>query len=171
MPTRFLINQCQIIIFLILKSDIIENSRIVLRGIVLTVPSNQIKVTFIIIYPPTWYICDFFLFHTEIKGKCGWIIGGRGAKGILPPPLSNYWGPPPGPPLPTPMSGIIEVRFLFCKAQLVRTNFLYPFYEIKSFSRALRNTDHEVSVPKCPGKGLFFISQGQLFQINYINTG
>ena len=36
-PTRFLINQCQIITFLILKSDIIENSRIIrieLRGIV-----------------------------------------------------------------------------------------------------------------------------------------
>ena len=50
-PTRFLINQCQIITFLILKSDIIENSRIELRGIVLTVPSNQIKATFIIILP------------------------------------------------------------------------------------------------------------------------
>ena len=36
-PTRFLINQCQIITFLILKYDIIENSRIVLRGIVLPV--------------------------------------------------------------------------------------------------------------------------------------
>ena len=65
---------------------------------------------------------------------------------------------------------------LFCKAQLVRTNFLYPypmlsFYEIKSFTRALRNTDHEVSAPKCPGKWLYFIKQGQLFQINYINTG
>ena len=30
-PTRFLINQCQITTFLILKSDIIENSRIELR--------------------------------------------------------------------------------------------------------------------------------------------
>ena len=50
-PTRFLINQCQIITFLILKSDIIENSRIEFRGIVLPVPSNQIKVTFIIILP------------------------------------------------------------------------------------------------------------------------
>ena len=51
-PTRFLINQCQIITFLILKSsDIIENSRIELRGIILPVPSNQIKVTFIIILP------------------------------------------------------------------------------------------------------------------------
>ena len=35
---------------------------------------------------------------------------------------------------------------------------------------ALRNTDHEVSVPKCPGKWLYFINQGQLFQINYINA-
>ena len=51
MPTRFLINQCQIITILILKSDIIENSRIELREIVLPVPSNQIKVTFIIILP------------------------------------------------------------------------------------------------------------------------
>ena len=42
-PTRVLINQCQIITFLIIKSDIIENSRIELRGIVLPVPSNQIK--------------------------------------------------------------------------------------------------------------------------------
>ena len=50
-PTRSLINQCQIITFLILKSGIIENSGIELRGIVLTVPSNQIKVTFIIILP------------------------------------------------------------------------------------------------------------------------
>ena len=34
MPIRFLINQCQIITFLILKYDIIENSRIELRRIV-----------------------------------------------------------------------------------------------------------------------------------------
>ena len=48
-PARLLTNQCQIITFLILKSDIIENSRIELRGIVLPLPSNQIKVLFIII--------------------------------------------------------------------------------------------------------------------------
>ena len=71
---------------------------------------------------------------------------------------------------------VLKVRFLFCKAQLVRTNFLYPyqmlsFYEIKSFTRALWNTDEEVSVPKCPGKWLYLINQEQLFQINYINTG
>ena len=51
--TRFLINQCQIITFLILKSDIIEKSRIKLREIVLPVPSNQIKATFIIILSST----------------------------------------------------------------------------------------------------------------------
>ena len=45
-PTRFLINQCQIITFLILKSDIIENSRIELKEIVLPVPSNQIVLPF-----------------------------------------------------------------------------------------------------------------------------
>ena len=50
-PTRFLMNQCQVITFLILKSDIIENSRIELKEIVLPVPSNQIKVTVIIILP------------------------------------------------------------------------------------------------------------------------
>ena len=74
------------------------------------------------------------------------------------------------------ISGVLKVRFLFCKAQLVRSNFLCPyqmlsFYEIKSFTRALWNTDHEVSVLKCPGIWLYFINQGQLFQINYINTG
>ena len=36
-PIRFLINQSQIITFLILKYDIIENSRIEWRGIVLPV--------------------------------------------------------------------------------------------------------------------------------------
>ena len=50
-PTRFLINQCQIITFLILKSDNIENSRLDLKGIILQVPSNQITVAFIIILP------------------------------------------------------------------------------------------------------------------------
>ena len=115
-PTRFLINQCQIITFLILKSDMIENSRIELRGIGLPVPSNQIKVTFIINYPTTWYICDFFLFHIEMEGKGGWIIGG--AKGYVGPPPeilsqravkpkttnqpTQIIGAPP-PPLRTPM--------------------------------------------------------------------
>ena len=61
-PTRFLINQCQIIAYLILKYNIIENSRIELRGIVLPV---------------------------QVGGLLGG--GGGGAKGKLA-PLSNYWG-------------------------------------------------------------------------------
>ena len=106
MPSRFLINQCQIITFLILKSDNIENSRIELKGIVLPVPSNQIKVTFIIILPFNLVHLLVFLFHIEIEGKCGWIIGEEGIGFVG--PLSNYWGawapcyPPPPAPLPTP---------------------------------------------------------------------
>ena len=106
-PTRFLINQCQIIIFLILKSDIIENSRIELRGIVLPVPSN-LMLHLLLFYPSTWYICDFFLFHIEIEGKGGWIIGGGGAKGYVGPPSQIIGGggglAPLAPPLPTPMT-------------------------------------------------------------------
>ena len=41
-PNSFLINQCQIITFLVLKYDIIENSRIELRGIVLPVQVDAI---------------------------------------------------------------------------------------------------------------------------------
>ena len=44
-PNSFLINQCQVITFLILKSDNIENPRIELKGRVFPIPSNQIKVT------------------------------------------------------------------------------------------------------------------------------
>ena len=61
-PNRFLINQCQIITFLILKYDIIENSRIELRGIVLPV---------------------------QVDALLG---GGGGQRVCCPPPLSNYWG-------------------------------------------------------------------------------
>ena len=100
-PTRFLTNQCQIITFLILKSDIIENSRIELRGIVLPLPSNQIKVIFIIILPFYLIHLWFFLFHIEIEGKGGWII--RGAKGYVGPPSQIIGGgglAPPAPPHP-----------------------------------------------------------------------
>ena len=101
-PTRFLINQCQIITILILKSDIIENSRIELREIVLPVPSNQTKLHLLLFYPSTWYICDFFPFHIEIEGKGEWIIGG--ANGYVGPPSQIIGGgggglaPPHGPP-------------------------------------------------------------------------
>ena len=101
-PTRFLINQCQIITFRILKSDNIENidnienSRIELREIVLPVPSNQIQVIFT--YPSTWYICEFFLFHIGIEGKYGWIIRGDGQR-VCWPPSQIIGGPGPLPPL------------------------------------------------------------------------
>ena len=113
-PTGLLINQCQIITFLILKSDIIENSLIELRGIVLPVPSNQIKVTFIIFFPSTWYICDFFLFHMEIEGKGGWIIGGQRVC-WPPPPLKLLGGGlPPPPPLPLPPPSSYAYAILTC---------------------------------------------------------
>ena len=70
-PTRFLKNQCQIITFLILKSDNIESSRIDLKGIILQAPPNQIKVTFIIIIPFNLVHLSLFLFHMEIEGKIG----------------------------------------------------------------------------------------------------
>ena len=76
-PIRFLINQCQIITFLILKYDIIENSRVELRVIVLPVQVGG-------------------LLGGGAKGYVGppsQIIGG-------PAPLAP---PPWPPPLPTPM--------------------------------------------------------------------
>ena len=72
-PIRFLINQCQIITFLILKYDIIENSRIELRGIVLPV---------------------------QMGGLLGG--GGKGYVGS-PSQIIGGGAAPPPPPLPTPM--------------------------------------------------------------------
>ena len=74
-PNRFLINQCQIITFLILKYDI-ENSRIELRGIVLPVQVDALLGGPKGMWAPP---LKFFL----------------GGGGLAPP------GPPP--PLPTPM--------------------------------------------------------------------
>ena len=106
MPTRFLINQCQIITFLILKSDKIENTRIELNGI-------KLKLHLLLFYPLTWYICDFFLFHIEIEGKFGWIIGG-GGRGHDGPPLKLWGGAGPlALPLPTPMNNNIKVIATF----------------------------------------------------------
>ena len=83
-PTRFLINQCQIITFLILKYDIIENSRIELRGIVLPVQvGGLLGGAKGMLAPPL-----------KLLGGGG---GGAGPPAPPPPP------PPPPPPLPTPM--------------------------------------------------------------------
>ena len=75
-------NQCQIIVFLILKSDIIQNSRIELRGIIMPVPSTQIKITFIIILPVSLVQLCLFFFG---GGGGGGVRGG--ANGMFPPPL------------------------------------------------------------------------------------
>ena len=103
-PTRFFfINQCQIITFLILKSDNIENSRIELKGIVLPAPSNQIKVT-VIIYFCTLQLGTFVIFSCftqKLKENVGGFMGG--CKGYVASPLKLFGGLPPWPPLSTPM--------------------------------------------------------------------
>ena len=101
-PTRFLINQCQMITFLILKSDNIENSRIELKGIVLPVSSNQIKVTIIIILP--FNLVHLWFFPVSHRNWRKMWVDYWGAKGyVAPPPLSQIIGGgggagPPGPP-------------------------------------------------------------------------
>ena len=55
----------------------------------------------LLFYPSTWYSCDFFLFHIEIEGKCGRIIGG--GKGYVAPPPSKIIGGGGCPPSPLPL--------------------------------------------------------------------
>ena len=92
-PTRFLINQCQIITFLILKSDKIEISRIERNSFASSFKSNLSYIYYYFTLEHGTFVI-FSLFHIEIEGKCRWIIGWQ--KGMLPPPhpplLSNYWG-------------------------------------------------------------------------------
>ena len=71
-PTRFLINHCQIITFLILKYDIIENSGIELRGIVLPVQVGGLLGGQRVCWPPSQ------------------IIGGGGGGASPPGPPSSY---------------------------------------------------------------------------------
>ena len=76
----------------------------------------------------------FFLFHIEIEGKGGWIIGR--AKGYVGPPLKLFGGgggggglPPPPlappPPLPTPMN----ILPLITAEQTVQTP-IRPFFRL-----------------------------------------
>ena len=82
-------------------------SRIELRGII---PSNQIKVTFIIIlfYPSAWYVFDFLNVGGLLGGGGGGVGGGgEGGKGYVGPPLKLLGGgafPPPPPPPPPHLS-------------------------------------------------------------------
>ena len=97
--------------FLILKSDNIENSRTELKGIVFSAPSNQTKITFFIILPFNLAHLWFFLFHIEIEGKCG-----------CPPPPFQIIGGGPGPPCPPPLF-LTEIS----------SNSLFSFYSILKY--------------------------------------
>ena len=88
-------------------------------NIVLPAPSNQIKVTFIIILPFNLVHLYFFPFHIEIEGKGGSIIGG-GAKGMLAPPLK--------------LRGLIEASLLGIKVQK-RKHRYYTF--VQKFTAAM----------------------------------
>ena len=117
--TKFLIKQCQIITFLVLKFDIIENSRIELRGIVLPAPSNQIKVTFIIILPFNLVHLWFFpVSHRNWRKRWVDYWGRGGGKGYIarPPQIigGGGWPPssPPPPPPHTPLHTSVDKRVL-----------------------------------------------------------
>ena len=86
----------------ILKSDIIENSLIELRRKVLPVPSNQIKVTFIISLPFN-LVHLWFLSVSHGNWRKRWVDYLGGPKGMLAPSqiLGGTCPPPPAcPPLP-----------------------------------------------------------------------
>ena len=108
-PTRFLINQFQTVIFLILKSDIIENSKIELRGIVLPAPSNQIDIYYYFtLQIGTFVIFSCFIY--KLKEKVGGLLGGGGKRVCCPPPLKSLgWGA--CPPAPPPLFLIYEFAF------------------------------------------------------------
>ena len=63
------------------------------------------KLHLVLFYASVWYICDFFLFHIEIEGKCGGLLGGQ--RVCCPSPSQIIGGAlppcPAPPPLPTPM--------------------------------------------------------------------
>ena len=102
-PTRFLTNQCQIITFLILKPDIIENSRLELRGIVLLI---IILPFYLIHFVILWF---FPVSHRNWRKR--WVDYWGGQR-VCWPPLSNYWGglAPPGPPSSYAYGLIMEVE-------------------------------------------------------------
>ena len=58
------------------------------------------------------FIISFLLFHIEIEGACGWIVGGGGGRVCCPPPLENYWARS-GPPAPFSCSYACEIVSAF----------------------------------------------------------
>ena len=91
-------NQYQIITFLTLKTDnIAYKLRIALKSILLEIPSNKIKGTYIKLVH-LWYTF-YLLFHIDIEGNVGGLFWGQ--KGMCPPPSKIIGGP--GPPAPLPL--------------------------------------------------------------------
>ena len=132
MRRRFLINQCQIITFLILKYDIIENSRIELRGIVLPV---------------------------QVGGLLGG-GGGGGGKGYVGPPSQIIGGGawPPWPPLFLRLlprnkmlckchSIIIHIRVICLDSIALKWNAVHCC-ACAAMNLTLCRTAHNVGIPK-----------------------
>ena len=99
-PTRFLINQCQIITFLILKSDIIENSRLELKGVNSFASTFKSNKSYTCIYNyftlQLGTIVIFSCFTQKLKEMWVDYWGGGGVKGYVGPP-SQAWPPCPPP--------------------------------------------------------------------------
>ena len=107
-PNRFLINQCQIIAFLILKAS--TKFRIERNSFASTFKSNKSYIyNYITLQLGT--IVIFSCFTQKLKEM--WVDYWGGPKGMLA-PLSNYWGwPAPPPPLPTPMLNTSRMCIFF----------------------------------------------------------
>ena len=84
-----------------LKIWYIENSRVELRGMVLPLPSNQIKVIFIIILP--FYLIHLWFFPVSHRNwRKRWVDYWGEGKGYVGPPLKLFGDLPPCPPPPPP---------------------------------------------------------------------
>ena len=139
-PTRFLIIQSQIITFLILKSDIIENSRIELRGKVLPVSSNQIKVAFIIGLP--FNLVHLWFFPVSHRNWRKMWVDYWGVKGYVGPPYQIIGGgggawPPCSPPLPTPENSLWTlsvIHSLFSQCDYVNLDHAFSTWRRRYFA-------------------------------------
>ena len=149
--TSFLINQCQMITFLILKSDNIENSRIELKGIVLQVRSNQIKVTFIIILPFNLVHLWFFpVSHRNWRKMWVGYWEGGVQRVCCPPSQSNYWGASP-PPLFLRLCVVpsthIRIAYDFCHHPYIHSKELKWLHQKLEFKVFIINSQHITLLP------------------------
>ena len=92
-PTRFLINQCQIITFFILKSDR------KFKRIESNTNSRELKAILylLLFYPSLGTFVIFFLFHIEIEENVGGLLGGQ--RVCWPPSQITGGAWPPWPPI------------------------------------------------------------------------